>query len=61
MNGYMNEHAGLAYAAQRQAELESAARRRRLIRELKSARRGGLDPRTVRDPLARSGCAADLG
>lgn len=61
MNGYMNEHANLAYIAERRASLESAARRRRLVRELKSAHRGGLDPRPARDPGPGPRCAADLG
>jgi hypothetical protein len=61
MNGYFNVQANLDYAAERQASLESAARHRRLVRELKSARRNGLDPRTVRDPGAGLSCAADLG
>jgi len=61
MNGYMNEHANLAYVAERRAALECAARRRRLVRELKSAHRGGPDPRTTGDPGPGSRCGADLG
>jgi len=61
MNGYMNEHANLAYIAERRASLESAAQRRRLVRELKSAHRAGLDPRAGRDQRPSPRCAADLG
>lgn len=61
MNGYLNEHASLAYIAERRASLESAARLRRLVHEAKKAHRAGLDPRTARDPRPSSRCAADLG
>jgi hypothetical protein len=61
MYGYMNEHAGLAYVAQRQAAFECAARRSRLIRALKKARREGLDQAAAHQARAGSGCGADLG
>ncbi|WP_034269786.1 hypothetical protein [Actinospica robiniae] len=60
MNGFLNEYAALAYVAERQASLESAARRHRLVHEVKKSPRGGLDPRTVRDPRPSSRCATDL-
>lgn len=61
MNGYLNEYATLAYIAERQATLESAARRRNLAHEVKKSRRNSLDPRRARDPQPSPRCFADLG
>ena len=60
MHGYLNQDVSLAYIAQRQAAFENAARRRRLIRTLKDARRAGLDQNPPR-PDVPSRCGTDLG
>lgn len=50
MYGSLSEHATLSYVARRQAEYEGAARQRRLVREIKNARRHERDQATVPSP-----------
>jgi hypothetical protein len=68
MNEQINYTFGYALAAQRQAELEAAARRDALVRVIKKgrreARRGdGADAARPRIPRQRGAahCAADIG
>lgn len=50
MYGSLSEHAALSHVAQRQTEYECAARQRRLVREIKNARRHERDRAAVPDP-----------
>ncbi len=68
MNEQINYNFGYALAAQRQAELEAAARRDALVRVIKKgrreARRGdGADAARPRIPRQRGAarCASDIG
>ncbi len=61
MYGIANEQANLDYIAQRQADFEAAARHRRLIHTLKSARRDKHDQATITAQRSAPRCRADLG